>query len=32
MNIGLKAWELRIEVPSKVEIINDAFIKTLTWN
>jgi hypothetical protein len=32
MDIGFKARELRIEVTSKVEIVNDAFVEALTRN
>jgi hypothetical protein len=30
MDIGFKSRELRIEVTSKVEIVNDTFIEALT--
>ena len=32
MNIRFESWELLIEVSSKVEIVNDAFIKALAWD
>ena len=32
MNIRLKSREFFIKVSSKVEVINDALIKALTWD
>ena len=32
MDVGLKARKLCIKVASKVQIVDDAFVKTLAWN